>query len=186
MALRRILAASLLRKSTKTTATNERRSRAATAAEVAANSPPAMRTYGVQCVGFTYRCAALSKDGRALLGSVVPSQSIRRSSQLLPRLRQHSRTAWRAQMGSREHRMAWPDGRRYMGTIGMAEIDYFVSDPQHIPPAYVVELSAAMRDACLSHLVPQCMRPKYCPVPCTLTPHRCATTCHSKAWQSTP
>jgi predicted O-linked N-acetylglucosamine transferase (SPINDLY family) len=34
-----------------------------------------------------------------------------------------------------------------MGTIGMAEIDYFVSDPQHIPPAYV-ELSAAMRDAC--------------------------------------
>ena len=31
-----------------------------------------------------------------------------------------------------------------------------------------------------------CMRPKYCPVPCTLTPHRCATMCHSKAWQSTP
>jgi hypothetical protein len=31
-----------------------------------------------------------------------------------------------------------------------------------------------------------CMRPKYCPVPGTLTPHRCATICHSKAWQSTP
>ena len=116
---------------------------------------------------------------------VVPSQSIQRRSQLLPRLRQHSRTAWRTRMGSWEQRMAWPDGRRYMGTIGMAEIDYFVSDPQHIPPAYV-ELSAAMRDACLSHLVPPCMRPKYCPVPCTLTPHRCATMCHSKAWQSTP
>ena len=97
-------------------------------------------------------CAALSKERRASLGSVVPSQSIRRSSQLLPRLRQHSRTAWRARMGSREHRMAWPDGRRYMGTIGMAEIDYFVSDPQHIPPAYVeIVCSHARR---LSHLVP--------------------------------
>jgi hypothetical protein len=26
-----------------------------------------------------------------------------------------------------------------------------------------------------------CMRPKYCPVPCTLTPHRCATPRHAVA-----